>query len=111
MMITTMTWWWFCLPDPLFTASYSTVLLDKNEQLLGARIAKDGQWRFPGNNLKVPGTFQQAIIQYEDKRFWHHNGIDIIAIGRAIRENIRSGHITSGGSTLTMQTMRLARDK
>ena len=103
--------WWFCLPDPLFNASYSTVLLDRNEQLLGARLANDGQWRFPGDDLEVPETFEKAIIQFEDKRFFDHHGIDLFALGRAMRDNLLSGKVTSGGSTLTMQTMRLARNK
>lgn len=101
--------WWFCLPDPLFDASYSTVLLDKNENLLGARLADDGQWRFPEEDLKVPNTFAHAIVQFEDKRFYSHPGFDLLALGRAIRDNITSRQVKSGGSTLTMQTMRLSR--
>jgi penicillin-binding protein 1C len=108
-LFTVMVWWWFCLPDPLFDASYSTVLLDKNNELLGARLAADGQWRFPGDELVIPQTFREAIIQFEDKRFYAHNGVDIIALCRALRDNILSGKVTSGGSTLTMQTMRLSR--
>lgn len=103
--------WWFCLPDPLFDASYSTVLLDKDEHLLGARLASDGQWRFPGDELEVPETFRQAIIHFEDKRYYQHEGIDILALGRAVKENLTAGKVKSGGSTLTMQTMRLARDR
>ena len=106
-----MLWWWVCLPDPLFDASYSTVLMDKDEQLLGARLAKDGQWRFPGEDLEVPVTFEKAIILFEDKRFYAHPGVDVIALSRAIRDNLTSGVVVSGGSTLTMQAMRLARNK
>ncbi len=101
--------WWFCLPDPLFPTTYSTVLLDRDGHLLGARPAKDGQWRFPGVDLKVPETFQQAIIHFEDKRFFNHSGVDFLALGRAMRDNFNSGRVISGGSTLTMQTMRMAR--
>jgi len=61
--------WWFSLPVPLFDSSYSTVLLDQHDQLLGARLANDGQWRFPGKDLEVPVTFEKAILQFEDKRF------------------------------------------
>jgi len=101
--------WWFCIPDPLFNSPFSTVLLDQHEQLLGARLADDGQWRFPGQDLVVPSTFEKAIIQFEDKRFYSHGGIDVIALARACKENILAQEIVSGGSTLTMQTMRLAR--
>ena len=103
--------WWFCLPDPLFDAAYSTVLLDRNEELLGARLAGDGQWRFPADELEVPETFAKAIVLFEDKRFYQHIGFDVLAFGRAVRDNISSGAVVSGGSTLTMQTMRLARNK
>ncbi|HJW29230.1 MAG TPA: transglycosylase domain-containing protein, partial [Saprospiraceae bacterium] len=101
--------WWFCLPKPLFNASYSTVLLDKDDQLLGARLANDGQWRFPGKDLVVPVTFEKAIIQFEDKRFYQHQGVDVYALARALKDNLLRHRVVSGGSTLTMQTMRLAR--
>lgn len=103
--------WWLCLPDPLFDASYSTVLLDRNGQLMGARLAKDGQWRFPGDELEVPETFEKAIVVFEDKRFFKHSGVDVLAFGRAMRDNIKARSVVSGGSTLTMQTMRLARGR
>src|SRR5688500_18943853 len=99
----------FSLPDSLFDSSYSTVLLDKDDQLLGARLAEDGQWRFPGDELEVPETFKTAIMQFEDKRFLFHSGVDVIALGRAFMDNIKAGRVISGGSTLTMQTMRLDR--
>ncbi len=102
--------WWFCLPDPLFDDSYSTVLLDQHDQLLGARLADDGQWRFPEQDLIVPETFEKAIIQFEDKRFYSHGGVDGLALVRAFKENLRAHQIVSGGSTVTMQLMRLARN-
>ncbi|HQW01973.1 MAG TPA: penicillin-binding protein 1C [Saprospiraceae bacterium] len=111
LMIIPLVVWWFCLPDPLFDASYSTVLLDRNEQLMGARLAQDGQWRFPGDELEVPETFEKAIVVFEDKRFFKHIGVDVLAFGRAIRDNIKARSVVSGGSTLTMQTMRLARNR
>lgn len=101
--------WWFCLPDPLFDVSYSTVLLDRDGQLLGGRLAADEQWRFPEAEDGVPETFAKAIVAFEDKRFYRHIGVDVLAIGRAVRDNLSSKGVVSGGSTLTMQTMRLAR--
>jgi len=44
-------WYINCLPDKLFNDSTSTVLLDKNGNLLGAKIAGDGQWRFSPKKL------------------------------------------------------------
>jgi penicillin-binding protein 1C len=80
---------------------------DTDGQLLGAAIAADGQWRFPPN-ADVPEKFKQCIIAFEDKRFMHHPGIDILALGRAIRQHIGSKKSTSGGSTITMQVIRIA---
>src|ERR1700712_3844270 len=93
---------WFCLPKPLFKSPTSYVIDDADGQLLGASIASDGQWRFPPN-AEVPEKFKQCIISFEDKRFMHHPGFDILAFGRAIRQNMRSKKVTSGGSTITMQ--------
>jgi penicillin-binding protein 1C len=98
---------WFCLPKPLFKSPTSYVIDDDQGQLLGASIAKDGQWRFPYND-SVPEKFKQCIIAFEDKRFEHHPGFDALAFGRAIKQNLSSKKITSGGSTLTMQVIRLA---
>ena len=39
-----------CIPVPRFDKPYSTVLTAKNGELLGAKIADDGQWRFPATN-------------------------------------------------------------
>jgi len=99
---------WYSLPDPLFDVPYSSVLLSEQGELLGARIAADGQWRFPAST-HVPKKFRQAIIQYEDKRFTSHPGVDPLALARAFRQNIKAGRIVSGGSTLSMQVVRLSR--
>jgi len=98
---------WFCLPNPLFNSPTSYVIDDANGQLLGAAIASDGQWRFP-SNAEVPEKFKQCIIAFEDKRFMHHPGFDVLALARAIKHNLRSKKITSGGSTITMQVIRIA---
>ncbi len=95
------------VPHPLFTQPYST-LLYSSETLLGARIATDGQWRFPPKQT-VPERFAICLQQYEDKRFRNHPGVDVIAIARALYQNIQQKHIVSGGSTLTMQLARIAR--
>lgn len=98
---------WFCLPSPLYNSPTSYVIDDADGQLLGASIASDGQWRFPPN-ANVPEKFKQCIIAFEDKRFMHHPGFDPLALGRAIKQNFRSKKVTSGGSTITMQVIRLA---
>ncbi len=101
---------WFSLPKPLFQKPYSCILLDQNGKLLQAKIAEDGQWRFK-EEKEVPEKFAKAIICFEDKRFYYHPGIDPMAIGRAIYLNVKHRKVLSGGSTLSMQVIRLSRNK
>lgn len=108
---------WICLmhlwiPKPFISKPYSTLLYTTEtsgrEVLLGARIASDGQWRFPSGS-EVPGKFAVCLTQYEDKRFWYHPGIDPFALMRAVHLNLTQSRVVSGGSTLTMQLARIAR--
>jgi penicillin-binding protein 1C len=98
----------FSLPDPLFSSYYSPVLYDRNGRLLGAMVAFDGQWRFPVKG-PVNEKFAAALVEAEDRRFASHTGIDFRSIARAFVQNIRERRVVSGGSTITMQTIRLAR--
>ena len=79
-----------------------------NNELLGAKIAKDGQWRFPHNN-KIPEKFKTCIIQFEDEYFYNHPGFNPISIFKALSANLKSGSVKRGGSTLTQQVIRLSR--
>ena len=99
---------WRCLPDPLFTQPVSSIALGRDGRLLGARIATDEQWRFPPLAV-VPEKFAQAIVTFEDKRFYYHPGVDPLALVRSLRLNLVSGSVVSGASTLSMQVIRLAR--
>lgn len=103
-------WFAFCLPEPLFHSPTSYVIEDRQGALLGATIADDGQWRFP-NTFHVPEKFRDCIITFEDKRFYYHPGIDVLALLRAIRQNLTSGETVSGASTITMQVIRLSRNQ
>ncbi len=98
----------FCLPSPLFEDPTSMVLEDRDGNLLGARIGADGQWRFPHND-SVPDKFRKAIVEFEDRRFYSHVGVDPKAIVRAVKQNFSAGKVVSGGSTLSMQVIRISR--
>jgi penicillin-binding protein 1C len=102
--------YYFCLPKPLFDASYSTVVTDRNGELLGARIAADEQWRFPACDT-VPEKFRICLMNFEDRYFQYHWGVNPFSIGRALTRNFKKKRIVSGGSTLTMQLIRLSRNK
>ncbi|MBX2889287.1 MAG: penicillin-binding protein 1C [Saprospiraceae bacterium] len=101
--------WLFCLPRPLFDKPISVILEDRDGELLGARIAADGQWRFPLTD-SVPEKYAACVVAFEDKRFWWHPGVDPLSLGRALWSNLQHRRVVSGGSTLTMQVVRLMRD-
>jgi penicillin-binding protein 1C len=95
-------------PLPRFREPFSTVVEAHDGSLLGARIADDGQWRFPGSD-SVPVKFEKALLTFEDKYFYLHPGINPVSIIRALKDNIKAGEIVSGGSTITMQVARISR--
>ena len=97
------------IPKPLFLNPYSTILEAKSGELLSAKIAKDGQWRFP-KNVDISDKFENCILYFEDEYFYYHLGINPISILRALKQNIQKGKIVSGGSTLSMQVARMARN-
>lgn len=99
--------WWYSLPQPLFSTPYSSILLDRDNQLLEARIASDEQWRFPPSET-LPSSYVKAVLLFEDKRFYNHSGVDWLALGRATVQNIKAQKIVSGASTISMQVIRLA---
>ena len=108
-LLVLLTGWLFCLPRPLFDKPVSVVLEDRTGELLGARIATDGQWRFPAID-SVPEKYAICVITFEDKRFRWHPGVDPFSLGRSLWLNLTRGRVVSGGSTLTMQVIRLMRD-
>ncbi|HMA64579.1 MAG TPA: transglycosylase domain-containing protein, partial [Chitinispirillaceae bacterium] len=99
---------WFFWPVHYFRDPYSTAILDKKGKLCGAFVAADEQWRFPPLDT-VPKKFEKAIVCFEDKRFFSHIGVDPFAFARAIKLNINKKRVVSGGSTITMQVIRLSR--
>lgn len=100
--------YYFCLPKHLFKDPTATVITSNKNELLGALIADDGQWRFPEND-SVPDKFKTCIIAFEDEYFYNHPGFNPISIFKALKENIDSGEIKRGGSTITQQVIRLSR--
>lgn len=99
--------WLFCLPKNLFEDPTSTVVDSSEGSLIGARIADDGQWRFPQID-SVPERFKQSILLFEDEYFYQHPGFNPISIIKAIGHNLTKD-TRRGGSTITQQVIRLSR--
>ncbi len=101
-------WFLCCLPKPLFKDSYSIKVNDTDGNLLSAKIADDGQWRFPTTTI-TNNKFTKSMLAFEDEYFYFHIGINPASIIRAIKQNSKAGKVVSGGSTITMQLARLIR--
>ncbi|SEB51186.1 penicillin-binding protein 1C [Tenacibaculum sp. MAR_2009_124] len=100
--------YYFCLPKKLFTNPTSTVVTSNNDELLGAVIASDGQWRFPELD-SIPSKFKHCILQFEDAHFYKHFGFNPVSIVKALKENYKAKRVVRGGSTITQQVIRLSR--
>ncbi len=96
------------IPVPGFDDPLSTVIYDRDYGLLSARVASDEQWRFP-NSDTLPTRFETCIRYFEDEYFYYHPGVNPVSFVRAIWQNISAGKIVSGGSTISMQVVRLSR--
>jgi len=96
-----------CPPDLSRYQDRSVAVLASDGTVLRAFTAKDTIWRLGATPKDVDPTYLDLLVAVEDRRFHSHIGIDPLALGRAAWQLVRSGHIVSGGSTLTMQVARL----
>jgi penicillin-binding protein 1C len=95
-------------PPPLAEAGLvSTEVVDRDGDLLRAFATPQGRWRLATRIEDVDPKLIKMLIAYEDHRFYSHHGVDVAALFRAAGQWILSGHIVSGGSTLSMQLARL----
>lgn len=97
----------FLFPFSLKPKPSSTALFDKNHNLLSAHVSKDEQWHFLSTS-GLPKKYEVCLLQFEDRNFYHHFGVRPKSILRAIIQNIRHGKTISGGSTITMQSVRIS---
>lgn len=86
---------------------FSRIVTDEQGRLLRAFADHNGVWRHPVTLEQVSKNYIEALIEYEDQRFWSHTGVDPFAFLRAVKQNLTCGCIESGGSTLTMQVARI----
>ncbi|MGO1069056.1 penicillin-binding protein 1C [Lysobacter sp. CA199] len=92
------------LPKP---RDAGAVVVARDGTPLRAFADRDGVWRYPVNAAQVSPLYLQALLNYEDRWFWKHPGINPVAMLRAAGQWLRSGRVVSGGSTLTMQVARI----
>lgn len=96
----------FPLPAP-GRDSFNVIVVAKDGTPLRAFPDRAHIWRHPIQIEEVSPLYVQSLIEYEDKHFWWHPGINSFSVIRAAFQWLSSGHIVSGGSTLTMQVARI----
>lgn len=84
---------------------YSQVIFDSEDKIIRAYLNSEEQYQIE-DKKEVPRSLEKAVIAYEDRDFYSHKGINILAICRAIKTNILTRRRV-GGSTITMQVIKL----
>ena len=95
--------------EKIFEDRYSVSVLDNNGKIIGVYLNKDEQWHLKSTD-KIPEKLKTAVMVFEDKNFYSHNGVDFSAVIRALKDNIFEKRRT-GASTITMQAVKMAQPK
>ena len=98
-------------PDLSRIHGHSSLVLDRQNQLLRAFPTANDTWRLPTAARDVDPLYLAMLKASEDQRFDQHFGIDPLAVLRAAGQALRHGQIISGASTLSMQAARLLEPK
>jgi len=113
--------WLLIAPVLIVAAAYLVPLPKRMDRPMSAVVlAADGGWmrvrvtpdeggmvRIPVTREEIPDRLVEAVLDFEDRRFFWHPGVDPLAMLRAAWLNATSGRVVSGGSTITMQVARM----
>ncbi|MEP6749695.1 MAG: penicillin-binding protein 1C, partial [Bacteroidota bacterium] len=100
--------WIFPVPSNI---EYSTIITDSKGEVVHAFLTKDQQWRMKTELNEISPLLRKTIIAKEDKYFYQHPGINLLAMGKAFIKNVFRMKRTSGASTITMQVARALEPK
>ena len=92
-----------------FEDRYSVSVLDDKGEIIGVSLNKDEQWHLKSID-EIPEKLKISVINYEDKDFYKHFGVDFTSLVRAVRDNLIKGRKT-GASTITMQVAKSLKPK
>ena len=87
--------------------NFARIVVDRDGEPLRAFADANGVWRYPVQREQVSEYYLDALLNYEDRWFFYHPGVNPFSLTRAAFQNLKSGRIVSGGSTITMQVARL----
>ncbi|GAB4139805.1 MAG: hypothetical protein Fur0037_06200 [Planctomycetota bacterium] len=99
-----------CSPYPMAKLRglpLSLEILDARGRTLMVRPTEAGERVLPASWDRVSEALRVAVLTSEDGRFFAHGGVDLLAVGRALLQNVLAGRVVSGASTLTMQCVRI----
>lgn len=107
----------FLLLDTIFLFSikeaekdYSKLYTDRNGKIMYISLSPTEKYRIKTSLKEMPNYLVNSFIAYEDK-FFFHPGFNPISLIKAFYYNIISGKIVSGGSTITMQLVRMLKPR
>lgn len=118
-------WFWFCIfgllalfgtlyvlfapcdTTPFLKYESSFVLYDRDGVLLSVFRSLEDSFSIPVALRDMGPWLPKIAVESEDQRFFKHRGVDILALGRALIQNLRAREIVSGASTITTQLVRL----
>ena len=93
-------------PTHFFTPG-SHVVTYQDGSFAHVRLSEDERWRIATAIKDIDPDYIESLIRLEDKRFYQHGGVDLIALLRATYTNLRRAKVISGASTITMQLVRV----
>jgi penicillin-binding protein 1C len=104
-------WVMLPLPDGLVARvpAPTLTLEDRSGVVLRSTRAADGSRARWIPLADMDPDLLRAFVAVEDRRFFEHHGVDLAAVARAMRDNVRHRRVVSGASTITMQLARLVR--
>ncbi len=94
-------------PARLEKDGYSQLFYDRDGAVIYSRLAPDEQWRIPVKLAEVSPYFIAAVLAVEDRRFYQHNGVDLMRMTRAVIDNTLACRVVSGASTIDMQLVKM----
>jgi penicillin-binding protein 1C len=94
-------------PDLSRLTHLGSTVLDRSGRVVALLPAPGGIWRLRTGVDDISPAFLRTLVTTEDRWFWWEPGVNPLALARAAFQDLRAGHIVSGGSSLTMQVARL----
>ncbi len=101
----------FPLPAEKLSRQSSYFIYDRDGRLLNCFASPDQFWRLPVELDSISPLLVKTVLNTEDRWFPYHPGVNPVSLLTAMVDNVESGSIARGGSTITMQIARMMEPK